>query len=265
MQPLCATIDGIGLIGPGLTSWPEARSILSGASDYRPQAMQIPPALLLPPAERRRAGTVVRLALAVGQQALSTQDSDQKNIPMVFASSGADGLNCHEICTTLASSDRRLSPTRFHNAVSNAAAGYWSIATHDDAPSIVVSAFDTSFAAGLVEALCQVTIARTPCLLIAYDAPYPEPLNSARPILDSFAIALLLRPERNARKAAIRAQLSAAQTNRLTHPALENLRHTIPAARGLPLLQCLASGQNGRVVLDYLTDSRLEIEIDMNL
>ena len=35
-------------------------------------------------------------------------------------------------------------------------------------------------------------------LLIAYDASYPEPLRSVRPIPDAFAVALVLAPEARA-------------------------------------------------------------------
>ena len=39
----------------------------------------------------------------------------------------------HEICETLATAERQVSPTRFHNSVHNAPAGYWSIATQSRA------------------------------------------------------------------------------------------------------------------------------------
>jgi hypothetical protein len=42
---------------------------------------------------------------------------------------------------------------------------------------------------------------------------------------------------------------------------LEQLRQTIPAARSLPLLQLLASGQPGQVVLEYLDDCQLAVTV----
>ena len=99
----------------------------------------------------------------------------------MFSSSGGDGDNCHEICEVLASDDRQISPTRFHNSVHNAPAGYWSIASGAMATSSVLCAFDASFGAGLLEALAQVVVDDTRGVLLAYDTAYPEPLYSARP------------------------------------------------------------------------------------
>ena len=43
--------------------------------------------------------------------------------------------------------------------------------------------------------------------------------------------------------------------------ALEALRIAIPAARGLPLLQAIAQQKNQRVILDYLDNTRLAVEV----
>src|SRR6185437_4923435 len=101
---------------------------------------------------------------------------------------------CNEICMTLASGERQLSPTRFHNSVHNAASGYWSIAAAATSASSVLCAYDASFGAGLLEALTQVVVDRTSVLLVAYDAGYPEPLRAARPIPDAFGVAMVLGP-----------------------------------------------------------------------
>src|SRR5690606_15774154 len=90
--------------------------------------------------------------------------------------------------------DRHISPTRFHNSVTNAPAGYWSIAMRSMAPATVVCAYDGSFSAGLLEAVSQVSDAQRACLLLAYDTDYPEPLRSLRPIPDGFGVALVLAP-----------------------------------------------------------------------
>src|SRR3546814_2131149 len=80
------------------------------------------------------------------------------------------------LCTTLASDARALSPTRFHNSVHNAAAGYWTIGTGCHAPSTAISSFDASFAQGLLEALVQLRTGAQAVLLVAYDAPSAGPL-----------------------------------------------------------------------------------------
>ena len=261
MIALTACVDGIGLLGPGLNDWSAGCAVLTGELSYGPRPSVLPAPDSLPPAERRRTGRIVKLALAVGLEATSRAAVHPSHLPTVFSSSGADGQNCDEICRTLASSDRQLSPTRFHNSVHNVAAGYWSIANGARAPSNSLCAFDASFSAGLLEALTQIAIERTPCLLIAYDAPYPEPLFAKRPIPDAFGVALLLSPEpRPASLARISAALTDDPADRLAHPDLERLRAAIPAARSLPLLQAVAQRKDRRVVLDYLDGLRLAVQ-----
>ena len=257
---LTAYIEGIGLLGPGLTGWPDSRAILAGHQPYQPRKSALPSPALLPAAERRRSGAIVKLTLATGLEAIAAAGLNAACLPSVFSSSGSDGENCHAICEMLASDDRQISPTRFHNSVHNAASGYWSIATGAMAASSVLCAFDGSFGAGLLEALAQVVADNTRTVLLACDTPYPEPLYSARPIPDAFGIALVLAPQRSARAlSTIVVGLTDAHADRLEDTALECLRIAIPAARGLPLLRAIALRQNRRVVLDYLDSTRLNV------
>ncbi|WP_247313428.1 beta-ketoacyl synthase chain length factor, partial [Ralstonia pseudosolanacearum] len=214
--------------------------------------------------DRRRTGPAVRVALAVGLEAVAASGRDAATLATVFAASSGDGQNCHAICETLAGEDRQLSPTRFHNSVHNAPAGYWSIATRAMAPSNVLCAYDGSFAAGLLESLCQVTVDAVPTLLIAFDTDYPEPLRAVRPIPDAFGVALVLAPEAGPHTLArIDARLTDAPATALASPEFEPLRAGNPAARALPLLEALAARRPASVVLDYLPDTRLHIDIVM--
>ena len=169
------------------------------------------------------------------------------------------------ICQALASgdpTDRQISPTRFHNSVHNAPAGYWSIATGAMPSSSVLCAYDASFGAGLLEALAQVASERVRSVLLAYDSDYPEPLRSTRPIPDSFGIALVLAPQRSEQSLArIAVATTREPATTLADGELERMRVSIPAARGLPLLQTLATNATGAIVIDYLDDTRLEIEV----
>jgi len=173
-----------------------------------------------------------------------------------------DGQNCHEICEVLATAERELSPTRFHNSVHNAPAGYWGIATGATAAANSLCAHDASFGAGLLEALCQVAVDHTPVLLIAYDASYPEPMRSVRPIPDAFGVALLLAPGANGPSLArLELAWSEAPADRMADAALESLRASIPAARSLPLLAQLARAVPGRVLIDYLDGACIALEV----
>ena len=261
---LTAYIEGIGLLGPGLIDWPSSQAMLSGQQPYQPYKTLLPSPALLPAAERRRSGTMVKLTLATGLEAIAAAGVSAADLPCVFSSSGGDGENCHAICAMLASDDRQISPTRFHNSVHNAAAGYWSIATGAMTSSSVLSAFDGSFSAGLLEALTQVVVDNTRAILLACDSAYPKPLYSVRPIADAFGIALVLAPQRSARSLAqITVDLTDASADQLDDTALETLRITIPAARALPLLCSIARRQDQHVVLDYLDSARLAVAITL--
>jgi hypothetical protein len=154
-----------------------------------------------------------------------------------------------------------ISPTRFHNSVHNAAAGYWGIATGAMAPADAIGAFDASFAAGLLEALVRLAAnPRQAALLIAYDTPYPEPLHGARPIADSFAVALVLSREA-ARGPRIEATLEEHAAPPMDDAQLERVRAGIPAARSLPLLRALALGERSRVSLEYVDGQALRVDM----
>jgi hypothetical protein len=312
MTQLSACVRGIGLLGPGLDDWLSGASVLAGVTPYTSRATVLPVPAALPAAERRRTGAVVRLALAIGFEASSRAGANPAELPTVFSSSGGDGSNCHEICQTLATGDRQLSPTRFHNSVHNAASGYWSIAVGATPASNVLCAYDATFGAALLEALTQVVVDRTPVLLVAYDSAYPEPLHGVRPIPDAFGVAMVLAPvsvpglastpgsgpasalglgppsapapapasapasasapapaaahaSSDAKEAPapfiITVALTDASADLMADAQLEAMRATIPAARCLPLLSKLARQEHGRVVIDYLEEQRIAIEV----
>jgi hypothetical protein len=262
MAALAAYVDGIGLLGPGIGDWPAGARLLAGETAWVRAPTVLPAPECLPSAERRRTGTVVRLALAVGLEATARAGADPAALAAVFTSSGGDGQNCHEICQVLASAERHLSPTRFHNSVHNAAAGYWGIATGATPACNALCAYDASFAAGLLEALTQVAVEKTSVLLIAYDASYPEPLRRHRPIPDAFGVALVLAPAASAAsQARLSASLTDAPADSMAEAALDALRRSIPAARSLPLLAHLARRTGGCVVLDYLDSRRLAVDV----
>jgi hypothetical protein len=262
MKTLDCYIDGIGLIGPGLNDWPAARAIFKGQAAYINQKTVAPSPAALPAAERRRCGPLVKLSIAVGHEAAAAAGVAVATLPTVFSASGGDGDNCHEICAMLASDDRQISPTRFHNSVHNAASGYWSIATGAMAPSSVLCAFDASFGAGLLEAVTQAVVDDTCVLLIACDTPYPEPLHGVRNIADAFGVGLVIAPRRSARSLArMTLALTAGQSDVMADSMLEAVRKNIPAARSLPLLRAVAQGEAGSLVLDYLDRVRLCITL----
>jgi hypothetical protein len=135
------------------------------------------------------------------------------------------------------------------------------------ASSDVLCAYDGSFAAGLLDALTHVAVDGGAITLLAYDAPYPEPLHSTRPIADSFGVALVLTPRPGpATLARIGIQLTDETSDPTALSSLESLRTSIPAARSLPLLELLARRGapegGGRVVIDYLAPTHLAVTVE---
>jgi beta-ketoacyl synthase-like protein len=258
---LAARIAGVGLVGPGLAGWSAARATLAGRAPYAPAPTRLAAPEALPATERRRAGKCVKLALATGLEAVQAACIAPAGLAAIFASSSGDGENCHAICETLASDDRLISPTRFHNSVHNAPAGYWSIATGATASVDCLGAYDASFGAGLLEALTRLAVEpAAPVVLVSYDAPYPEPLHGARPIPDAFGVAFVLEAANGAGPS-----IEVAFTRDAAQPAaqagLEDLRRAIPAARALPLLEVLAAGTSGNATLAYLDGLALRVKV----
>ncbi|MDR2690427.1 MAG: hypothetical protein LBB76_11820, partial [Azoarcus sp.] len=65
-----AVVRGGGVLGPGLDGWKQTLAMLGGDADWQAAPTRIPTPQILPAAERRRVGAVVKLALEVGLQAV---------------------------------------------------------------------------------------------------------------------------------------------------------------------------------------------------
>ena len=257
-------VEGVGLLGPGLSDWQASRPLLAGAATYIHAPTVVTASDLLPAAERRRTGLPVKLALAAGRAAFVHAGRDAATTATVFTSSSGDGETLDHICATLASAEREISPTRFHNSVHNAPAGYWSIATRSHASSSSLCCYDASFAAGLLDAAVQVTVDGEPVALINYDQPYPEPLHAVRPVSASFGMALIMAPQITGHVFAtldISFVSGEASATRMTDPGLDAVRATVPAARCLPLLAALARGVSTVVVLEYGAKNHLRVAV----
>jgi len=259
---LAVDVVGIGLLGPGLPDWEAARAALADPGSWTPAPLVVPAPARLPPTERRRAGIIIKCALAVADQACAGAGIDPAGLATVFSSSSGDPANCHALCEALAEPQPFVSPTRFTNSVHNASAGYWHIATASRSPSTSLCAFDASFGAGLLEAASQCVAGARPVLLVAVDTPYPEPLNSVRPLPGSFATALLLAPTGAAAALArLSLTLEPAAPTPCAHGGFEALRAAIPAARALPLLEAMARRTATTVAIDFQPSLALRVAV----
>lgn len=260
---------GLGLLGAGLPDWDRSQAVLREPASWMSAPAVLPPPARLPGAERRRSGAMVKLSLSVADQAcaMAGDKVDPGRLNTVFASSSGDPVNTHAICETLATPDRLVSPTRFTNSVHNATAGYWHIGTQSRAASTSLCSFDASFAAGLLEAVSQCLSLVQPVLLVASDIAYPAPLHALRSMPDAFGLALLLAPP-SSKPGAIRLRLEmVAAGSEAPSPCdgagLEALRATVPAARGLPLLQAIARRQPGQLVIEGFDGLAVKLKMDL--
>lgn len=255
-------IEAVGLAAPGLPSWTQGRRTLRGEIPFAAEPLAPHTPAMLPLNERRRAPPVVRLAFRAAEDALQGTELAASSFATVFASSYTDLAILHRICLALAATPRFISPTDFHNSVNNAAAGYWSIAAGARTASTTVSAYEGTFAAGLVEANSQVRVDGCDVLLVAFDLPGPELLNPGGLMAHPAAAALVLTRQRSARSmAALTCNPTSAAETKLDESALEQLRLGNPAARALPLIQLLALQRFGSVVLPMGLGANLGVEL----
>lgn len=257
------TVLGVGFVAPGAVGWDNGRDCLAGVRPYSPATL---PALApgrLPANERRRQSATMRLALVAAEEAVAAAGAAPASLASVFASAAGDGGIIHSLCMELSEPRPALSPTRFHNSVHNAPAGYWSIAAKSHQPSTALAAHDATFAAGLIEAVTLAHEGAAGVLLIAYDHPLPFPLDALRPIAWPFACALVLARTAKRRTPAI--TLTGDQDDAetvLEDRNFEALRLANPAARSLPFLARLARAEAGRVALPYLDGATVTVDID---
>lgn len=189
------TLRGVGFWAPTLPGWDVARAALRGLGAPHSLPAKRPAPLLLPAAERRRAPDTVALALEVAAAAVAASGLDAATLPSVFATAHGELAITDHMCQTLATAPTLISPTKFHNSVLNAAAGYWTMGAHCHAASTAISAFEHSFANGLLAAAVQCLADAQPVLLVAYDVQAVGALASATRSDGLLGVALVLAPE----------------------------------------------------------------------
>jgi hypothetical protein len=256
-------IHGIGVCAAGLSDWALTRSVLLGETDCEAASLgklDIPD---LPVTERRRVNATSRLAIHAALQATAhLPTAARARVPSIFASADGDGAILASTLEALAQQPATMSPTLFHNSVFNAPAGYWTIASGANGPSITVSAGTATFAAGMIEAGVEIASGGAPVLFIAFDMTFPESLRSFGVEGEAFACALLLGPESPApawgriehwERPARRTSPSALP------PALAPRFRGNAAAAALPLLAAIAARTPTAIAVPYHDGDCLEL------
>ena len=180
-----------GVLAPGVNSLADWLGWCKTREPIVTETTLLPLPLALPANERRRSSQVVRLALACAEQALAGSPFAADQHRSVFTSDEGSGEVCQQMLEALATTGQ-VSPSLFHNSVHNAPAGYFSIATRNRQPTVSVSLGGESFAAGLLCAVSEACSSGQPVLLLAYDAPLPEPMRALLPIAHATASAWVI-------------------------------------------------------------------------
>jgi hypothetical protein len=206
---------------------------------------------LLPANERRRAPDSVAIALHSALSACQQAGRDPASLRSVFASMHGDLAITDYMCSTLAGDPMLVSPTRFHNSVHNAAAGYWSIGAGSPRPYTSLSAGTRSFAAGLLESLLQLAATGEDLLFVSYDIEARGPLASVAPSRDLLSAALVLSSRPGERCVApiewdlVSGAEAVASVARPENAALVACNSNEPC---LPLFEALAMGAVAKVI-----------------
>jgi len=247
---LRVAVEGVAFWATRLPDWDIARGVIRGEPAPASAAPR-PAATLLAPTERRRAPDTVALALEVGSRACQAAGRSPADLASVFASTHGDLAITDYMCATLAETPTLLSPTKFHNSVHNAAAGYWSIGTGSYAPYTAISASHYTFGVGLLEAATQVSCNEAPVLYVAYDVEARGPFATVAPSRGLFGVALVLAPVRDRGQVELALNVSATDAVRVTpprSPAAELVADNA-LAPCLPFFEALAQQASAAVTL----------------
>jgi hypothetical protein len=259
MSALRVCVEGIGLWSPQLANFGTLQALLAGGTPEPPPPR--PAATTLPANERRRAPESVLLAVEVAGQAVAMSGRNAATLACVFASSQGDQEITDYMCATLARAPGELSPTRFHNSVHNAPAGYWTIATDCQAPSTAVCAQRASFGAGLLEAASQVLAEQRPVLLVCSDTSGRGPMLEITGCTLSLGCALVLAPQVSAATIAqLALTLTPDRTTVSLPQPLADWQQANASGAAWSLLALLARG-HGSCQVDAAAKLRLQIDM----
>jgi hypothetical protein len=246
-------IAGAAFWAPTLPGWPLARAALRGEAAPQDPPARRPAPELLPPAERRRAPDSVALALEAASAAVAASGLAPQSLPSVFVSAHGDLAISDHLCSMLASTPTLISPTRFHNSVLNAAAGYWTMGVGCHEASTALTAFEHSFANGLLVAATQCLADDRPVLLVGFDVPAAGALRSVTRSEGLLAVALVLSPEMSGQRiaafdAALVPRTAGSPAPAPSSPAAQSLAGNA-LADALPFFEALARDDPPALIL----------------
>ena len=151
------------------------------------------------------------------------------------------------MCKVLATDNKQLSPTKFHNSVHNAAAGYWTMSTGCMKAASSIAGFGESVPLALLEAIVQCVAENIPVLLTFYDAPSCTVLQGLLKNDKPFSVSMIIVPlasKKEGRLLTVKVKQRAVGWPVVDlPPKLQHCYENNPAARLLPILAKI-SNQN---------------------
>jgi Beta-ketoacyl synthase, N-terminal domain len=234
---------GVGAWGPGFNNWAELQLLLLDSTNQLQEfAISSPKPEIIPANERRRSPLAVRAAVEVSWQALMQSGIDVKEVACVFGSGLGDTEITDYMCRVLTTDEKQLSPTKFHNSVHNAAAGYWTISTGCMKSANSIAAYHDTVGVCLLEAMLQANHHQEPVLVTVFDIEAQSTYKQIFPCDYSFAASLLICPleYKTPNRLAI---LTMTDQSSLSPIPLNNHLHQLseqnPAAKVLSLLKAV--------------------------
>lgn len=234
MRP--AYVRGLGCWTPGFSG---AAAWCRGIPD---ESVRVPEGRLLEGSLRRRASTFTRMAVDALEQAAG---GDLANLITVWATVHGEHAAAVDILEMMHRGEGRVSPTRFHNCVYNAASGQASIATGNRAPSTTLTGGSELVASALLEAFCWLQTGADDVAVVLADEPLVAPFDTGRAGAP-LALALLL----SARPEAALASLSGMRRESVTPVKPRSPFGDLIVSAGLPLLERVGHGRPGCVALE---------------
>ena len=169
------------------------------------------------------------------------------------------------MCKVLATENMQLSPTKFHNSVHNAAAGYWTISTGCMKAANSVAGFNESVSLTLLEAITQCVNENIPVLLTFYDAPASEMLKPLLKNEQAFAASFIIEPfDEESTTTQLSIKVSDESCNWPKIELCESLQKTYtenPVARVLALLNAFATATSPPFSIPLSDSSSLQLDI----
>jgi len=258
---------GIGCWGPGFNNWLELSNILKGVP-FEHEATKSPKPDVIPATERRRAPLPVKLAIESSWQACQTANLEPSVLPCIFTSTYGDTDINDYMCRTLNTETKPVSPTKFHNSVHNAAAGYWTISTKCMQAANSTAADEYSFPLALLEGAIQAQTHQQSTLLTSYDAPVCDVLKPLFLNDKAFSASIIIAPKTSLADnltPIAEMELSfvdqASDWPNLNNNALDTLYSECPTAKILALLQSVCQNTPSSFTMPMSNDTSIKLDI----